>query len=375
MELVTAAFSVVLVVFIATTMLAAGLGTRLDDLALVLHRGTLLVLVLVANLVVVPLLGWGVATVFGLGTAGTVALLLVASSPGAPFGAKLAMLQRVDVLTGTTMQVLLAAVGSVTFPVTANVLFGWASLGGDLSLPVADLIRSVAILQLVPFAIGLALRHWADPVALAWGPVAQRTSSLSFAGVLVLGIGSSWAQLVSLLGSRTLVAAATFTVLAALAGGAPATGPLMRRTTLAGVAPLRNAGPAHRTAGTVTAPVSIVRTSSVVSTPSGTASPDRLRGRAAQRGSPPPPRATPPQRGEDARLATGLPLAHGLHAGVCSTRARSGAVGPGAVRWRSGSTGRSSGTWSPRVSNHRTPPRVSSLAIVWSTSSDSSPYR
>ena len=244
MEFVIAAFNVVLVVFIGSTMLAAGLGTRVEDLLAVLRRGSLLLLVLAANLVVVPLLGWGVAAAFGLSTAATVALLLVASSPGAPFGAKIAMLQRGDVLTGSTLQVLLAAVGSVTFPLTANLLFGWAGLGGDLSLPVSDLIRSVAILQLVPFGIGLSLRRWTDLVATTWEPVTQKVSSLSFLGVLVLGIGSSWEQIVSLLGSRTLLAGAVFTVLAAIVGGVLATGPSVRRTTLAGIAPLRSAGPA-----------------------------------------------------------------------------------------------------------------------------------
>lgn len=244
MEFVTAAFNVVLVVFIASTMLAAGLGTRIAELLGVLRRGSLLLLVLVANLVVVPLLGWGVAAAFGLSTAGTIALVLVASSPGAPFGAKLAMIQRGDVLTGSTLQVLLAAVGSVTFPLTANVLFGWAGVGDEMSLPVADLVRSVAILQLVPFGVGLALRHWTRAVATSWEPASQKVSSLSFAAVLVLGAGSSWEQLVSLLGSRILLAAAVFTALSAVAGGVLATGPRRRRTTLAGIAPLRNAGPA-----------------------------------------------------------------------------------------------------------------------------------
>jgi bile acid:Na+ symporter, BASS family len=244
MDLVTAAFNVVLVVFIASTMLAAGFGTRVADLVAVLRRGTLLALVLAANLVVVPLLGWGVAWLFGLSTAATIALLLVASSPGAPFGAKVAMIQRGDVLTGSTLQVLLAAVGSVTFPLTANVLIGWAGVGGDLALPVGDLVRSVATLQLVPFAVGLALRHWSSATAARWGASAQRASSLSFVAVLGLGLGSSWEQIVSLLGSRTLLAAAVFTVLAAVAGGLLATGSRVRRTTMGGIAPLRNAGPA-----------------------------------------------------------------------------------------------------------------------------------
>ena len=244
MELVTTLFNVVLVVFIAATMFAAGLATRTSELVAVLRQGTLLALVLLANLVVVPLLGLGVVTALGLGTAASIAILLVAASPGAPFGAKLAMLQRGDVLTGSTLQVLLAAIGSVTFPLTANVLFGWAGIGGDLSLPVADLVRSVAILQLVPFGVGLSVRHWRETVATSWEPVAQRTSTVSFAAVLLLGIGSSWEQIVSLLGSRTLLAAVVLTVLSALAGGVLATGPWPRRTTLAGIAPLRNAGPA-----------------------------------------------------------------------------------------------------------------------------------
>ena len=107
MEFTAAAFNVALVVFIVSTMLAAGLGTTLEQLTEVLREGWLLLLVLVANLIVVPLLGWGVAAAFGLGTSAAVALLLVASSPGAPFGAKVAMLQHGDVLTGTTVQVLL----------------------------------------------------------------------------------------------------------------------------------------------------------------------------------------------------------------------------------------------------------------------------
>jgi bile acid:Na+ symporter, BASS family len=243
-ELVTAAFNVALVAFIVSTMLAAGFGTRVADLVTVLWGRTLLVLVLAANLVVVPLLGWGVAWAFGLGAAPTIALLLVASSPGAPFGAKIAMIQRGDVLTGSTLQVLLAAIGSVTFPLTANALIGWAGVGGVIALPVGDLVRSVAILQLVPFAVGLALRHWRPDTATGWAPPTQRVSSLTFLAVLVLGLGSSWEQLVSLLGSRTLLAAGAFTLLAAATGGLLSSGSRVRRTTMGGIAPLRSAGPA-----------------------------------------------------------------------------------------------------------------------------------
>jgi len=52
-------FNAALITFIVSTMLAAGLTTSIGDLLTVLRRGWLLVLVLIANLVVVPLLGLG----------------------------------------------------------------------------------------------------------------------------------------------------------------------------------------------------------------------------------------------------------------------------------------------------------------------------
>jgi BASS family bile acid:Na+ symporter len=185
-------------------MLSAGLRTRIPALLGVLRNGALVALVLVANLLVVPLLGLAVGLLFALSTAGVVALVLVASSPGAPFGAKMAMIQKGDVVTGSVLQVVLAAVGSVTFPITANLLLGWADLGDDIAIPVGRLMLSVAVLQLVPFTVGLAMRAWAPATAAVWMPPVARTSNLAFLGVLAFGVLGSWNQIVDLIGSRGL---------------------------------------------------------------------------------------------------------------------------------------------------------------------------
>jgi BASS family bile acid:Na+ symporter len=243
-DVLTALLNTVLVVFVVSTMLSAGLRTSIAALLGVLRNGLLVVLVLVANLVVVPLLGLAVGLLFALSTAGLVALVLVASSPGAPFGAKMAMIQKGDVVTGSVLQVLLAAIGSLTFPITANLLLGWANLGDDISIPVGRLIVSVAVLQLVPFAVGLAVRTWAPATAASWMPPVARASNLAFVGVLAFGVLGSWAQIVDLIGSRVLLAAVVFTVVGILAGWVLASGAPTTRTTAALIAPTRNAGPA-----------------------------------------------------------------------------------------------------------------------------------
>jgi BASS family bile acid:Na+ symporter len=115
----------------------------------------------------VPLIGWGTAAVLSLDTPAYVALVLLACSPGAPFAAKLAMIQRGDVVTGASLQVFLAAIGSLTFAPTANAIFTAAKLGGGISLPVGQLVLTVAVLQLLPFAVGLALRKWSPELPVA----------------------------------------------------------------------------------------------------------------------------------------------------------------------------------------------------------------
>lgn len=170
METLHLVLNAVTVIFIAATMFAVSLGATVPALRGVFTNVPLLLLALITNMVVVPLLGWGIGALFSLPSAAFIALILVASSPGGPFGAKLAMVQSGDVVGGAAMQVLLASVGSITFAPTVNGLLTAADVGTNVSLDVGALVRTVALLQLVPFAIGLLIRHYAELTARSWHP-------------------------------------------------------------------------------------------------------------------------------------------------------------------------------------------------------------
>ncbi|MCX4580825.1 hypothetical protein OHB41_48520 [Streptomyces sp. NBC_01571] len=237
-------FNAVTVIFIAATMFAAGLGATIPALRGIFTNVPLLVLALLTNMVVIPLLGWGIGALFSLPSAAFIALVLVASSPGGPFGAKLAMVQSGDVVAGAAMQVLLATVGSLTFAPTVNGILTAADLGKDISLDVATLVRTVALLQLVPFVIGLLLRRYAAPTARSWHPAAAAVSNVTFLIVLAGMLLGNWSDVVALLGSLALLAGFLLAAAAFAVGTLLATGPSVRRTTMGGVAAVRNAGPA-----------------------------------------------------------------------------------------------------------------------------------
>ena len=83
MEVINALLNIVLVVFIVSTMLAAGLGTTIAGLRETFRHVGLVILVLVMNLVLVPLIGWGTATVLSVSEATTRRTRPAAIVPGA----------------------------------------------------------------------------------------------------------------------------------------------------------------------------------------------------------------------------------------------------------------------------------------------------
>lgn len=249
MEVLSTLFTMVLVVFVVSMMLAAGLSTTVAALGQVFRKVWLVILVLIVNFVLVPLLGWGIAELFALATPAYVALVLLACSPGAPFGTKVAVTQRGDIVTAGVLQVLLAALGSITFPFTANWIISSADLGNDISLPVARLVGTVVVLQLVPFVVGLAVRNWAAHMAGGWLKVSSRVSSVTFFAVIAGALLGGWSQIVELIGSRALLAALVLAVLAIALGTFIAVGSMKVRTTVGLLAPMRNAGPVFAAIG------------------------------------------------------------------------------------------------------------------------------
>ena len=249
MDTITQLFNIVLVIFIVATMLSAGFNTTFEQLAGVYRRWQLVLMVVVVGFVVRPLVGWGTAEVFSLETSAFVAMVLLWSCPGAPFGSKLVMTAKANIQTGAVLQVTMAALGSLTFAPTANAIISAADLGDDISLPVGDLIKTVAFLQLVPFAVGLLMRHWATDTALDWDKTAAKLSSYAFLLVLVGAVFGSWETMVDLIGSRLLLAAIVSSIVVIVVGYFISTGEPLTKRAAALIEPCSNSGPAFAAVG------------------------------------------------------------------------------------------------------------------------------
>ena len=243
-ELLGAVFNVSLVLMIVATMVSAGFTTTFAAIGSVLSRYWLVLMVLVTALVIRPLVAWGLAEVFSLDDPAFMAMVLVGSVAGAPLGVKFVMGARGDLTTGAVFQVMLAVVASFTFAPTANLIIEAADLGEDVSLPVADLIKTIVFLQVLPFVVGLLIRHWNEKSAAEWNEFAKKVSGPTFLIVVVLALLGSWQTIIDLLGDRVLIAGAVFPVIMIAAGWFISTGDYGTRSATALIEPGSNSGPA-----------------------------------------------------------------------------------------------------------------------------------
>lgn len=216
--LMGALFNASLVIMIVATMFVAGLATTTKALGSVFRNIVLVILVLITAFVLRPLVGYGVTLIFPLGVAASIVMLLLASVPGAPLGVKFAMSAKADLTTTASLQVLLAVIGSITFAPTANFLIGAAGLGEDISLPVAELIRTIVVLQIVPFLVGMAVLHWTPERAMEWRPPTQKIANYTLLIVIVLALLGSWRIILDMFGDWAILAQAVFLVIMVVLG-------------------------------------------------------------------------------------------------------------------------------------------------------------
>jgi BASS family bile acid:Na+ symporter len=243
-ELIGSVFNIALVLMIVSTMVSAGFTTTFAAIGSALSRVGLVVMVLITGLVLRPLVGWGLAELFNLDNPAFIAMVLVASVAGAPLGVKFVMGAKADLTTGAVFQVLLAVVASFTFAPTANLIIEAADLGESVSLPVGDLIKTIAFLQVLPFVVGLLIRHWNEKSAAEWNDFAKKVSGPTFLIVVALALLGSWQTIIDLLGDRVLIAGALFPVVMIVIGYYVSTGDYKTRAATALIEPGSNSGPA-----------------------------------------------------------------------------------------------------------------------------------
>jgi len=146
-------------IVLGVIMLTMGLGLSLPDFKRVLVEPKAIALGLVNQLIVLPLVGFGIAFLFELPPALAVGLVIITACPGGPSSNLYSKLARGDVALSVSLTAISGLVTMVSIPlVTGLALDTFMGQGRDIHLDVPGTILQLFLIVGVPLSLGMYCR-------------------------------------------------------------------------------------------------------------------------------------------------------------------------------------------------------------------------
>lgn len=182
-DIVTAVFLPLALAFI---MMGMGLTLSLQDFSRVLKYPRAASLGLVNQLILLPLVGFAVASVFPLSPELAVGIMVLAACPGGPTSNMISFLCRGDVALSISLTAVSSVAAVITVPIVVNLsLFHFMAYDEAMRLPVWDSVFKILLITLVPTLGGMLIRYrWPQVTRKSLGFV-QAASIVLFAVVLL----------------------------------------------------------------------------------------------------------------------------------------------------------------------------------------------
>lgn len=190
--------------FLVSMNLSLGLEVTWHNISCTLRDKSLVCRVLVANLVLVPLLGFALTQVLPMPADFTIAFLLLASAPGAPFSLRYTRRKDEDAPFAAALTFLLILTAICFTDPIAKLLLPTV----NVTVPFGRVLAVVLIFMVLPASAGFALQHWRkDNFTI------RKVTSLSATAFFLAWtalVTAEQSQAVKRIGVRTLTATLAF---------------------------------------------------------------------------------------------------------------------------------------------------------------------
>jgi BASS family bile acid:Na+ symporter len=208
--------NVVLPLSLAIIMLSLGIGLTFNDFARVMTRFKAFAVGAMSQLILLPLVAYIIATLFGLPAELAVGLMLLSFCPGGVTSNMIAKLAKGDVALSVSLTAIVSLLSILTVPFLAawSVVHFMGENGPDVS--VADLAVKMFLITTLPVLIGLSIRRFASSFALRIEPVLSGLATILFAIIIIAALAGNWEVFI---GARTTLWPALIALLITLLFG------------------------------------------------------------------------------------------------------------------------------------------------------------
>lgn len=169
-------------------MLGMGLGLRAADFRRVVVYPKPVVVGLLAQLVMLPLLGFILASSLPLRPELAAGLMLLTACPGGPTSNLITYLARGNVALSISLTALSSVVTVFTIPLVVNLALGkFLGTATTLQLPLVATVVQIAVITLLPVGLGMLVNHY-RPRTAAQIERGVKWLSLFLLGVIITGL-------------------------------------------------------------------------------------------------------------------------------------------------------------------------------------------
>lgn len=238
LEMLEIILNVAIAVFIAGVLFTAGLEVTLQEVFRPMKNVGLVARALTTNILLVPLIVYGMSIFFPLERPYMIGVLLYGFASGAPYTPKLVAVAGGDVPNSIAATMLLTVLTILYMPLILPFLVPGAEIG------VWEIAKPLLLQMFVPLVIGLSIRHYGEATATKLHKPANVVVNLSALVFLVLALVLHWDELAATVGTGAVASAVVLTVVAFGVGYLFGPGRLRGRVTLGLITTARNIGAA-----------------------------------------------------------------------------------------------------------------------------------
>lgn len=178
-------------------MFGLGLGLTTDDFRRVARYPRAVLLGLLLQTGVLPWVALALAMLFRLPPELAVGLMLLAASPGGATANIYSHLAHGDVALNITLTAINSVLCLVTLPVILNLSLEYFLGAGQYVPPPVRKIVEVAVIIVLPVAIGMAVRRFAQGFAMRMEKPVRLLSVLVLALLIVAAVAQAWSTLLA----------------------------------------------------------------------------------------------------------------------------------------------------------------------------------
>jgi bile acid:Na+ symporter, BASS family len=208
----------VLLLTLWSTGIGIGMSLGLRELLAPLRQAGLVARVAILDVAGIPLIVWALVEMLSIPADYAIGLLLVGFASAGPLGIKAAQIAGADVAGAVSLVAVLEAANALVIPVWVALL-----MPAGVVVPLGELVATLAVVVLLPLALGMATRTRWPHSARRWAARAIVLSNVLLIVVIVLVVGRNLSPLAVAFAAGivpvVLLAVAAALVLGWLAGG------------------------------------------------------------------------------------------------------------------------------------------------------------